>query len=90
MKRPIGKTLKIKEFDDLVQGHKMKEVSPPEEAKRDMIAGGKSAMTVKDATAKWFSAAKEQKPSEGFLASPDTLDPKQATPRDMLYKGKKK
>jgi hypothetical protein len=90
MERPKGKTLKIKEFDDLVQGHKMKEVSPPDEAKRDpMIAGGKNSMTIKEATAKWFKAAKEQKPSDGFLAKTDTLNPSDATDRGMLYKGKK-
>lgn len=88
MERPKGKTLKIQEFDDLVQGHKMKEVAPPDEAKRDpMIAGGKNTMTIQEATAKWFKAAKEQKPSSGFLAGPETLEVSEYTGREMLYKG---
>lgn len=86
-----SKTLKIKEFDDLVSSHKLKEVAPPDEAKRDpMVAGGKSTMTIQQATAKWFKAAKEQNPSKGFLESTDTLDPAHSTGREMLYKGKGK
>lgn len=90
IKRP-DKTLKIKEFDDLVQDHKLREVSPPDGAKRDaMNAGGKAVMTAKEATATWFKAAKEQKPSAGFLAPPETLDIATVTGREMLYKGNKK
>lgn len=84
------KTLKIKEFDDLVQSHKLKEVSPPDSARRDAITnGGKTAMTVKEATSTWFKAAKEQKPSAGFLLDSEVLDPAKAIGREMLYKGKK-
>jgi hypothetical protein len=91
MEKPKSKTLKIKEFDDLVSGHTLKEVSPPDEAKKDLItAGGKSAMTIQQATAKWFKAAKEQNPSKGFLLDAEKLDPAQATGREMLYKGKGK
>ena len=91
MKIKPARTLKIKEFDDLVNGHKLKEVSPPDEAKRDtMISGGKSTMTIQQATAKWFKTAKEQNPSQGFLVNSETLDPKEASKRDMLYRGKSK
>lgn len=90
MKRPAGKTLQVKEFDDLVQAHKMKEVSPPTEANRDLISGGKSNMTIQEATAKWFKTAKEQKPSSGFLVKDETVDISKSLDREMLYKGKKK
>ena len=93
MQKGKNKTLKIQEFDDLVQQHKLKEVAPPEDARRDIIQGGKSAMTVQEATAKWFKTAKTQNPSSGFLAPSETIDAaEQNNPehRQMLYKGKKK
>jgi hypothetical protein len=86
-----SKILKIKEFNDIASSHMLREVSPPDEAKKDpMIAGGKSTMTIQQATAKWFKTAKEQMPSKGFLEEPDQLDPVSSTGREMLYKGKNK
>jgi len=88
MKKQKQKTIAIKEFDDIVNNHKMKEVSPPE-TKGDMLSG-KSALTVKEATATWFKAAKQQNPSSGFLEVPaENLKPTAAFDREMLYKGKK-
>lgn len=90
MKKQNQKNIKIKEFDDMVQSHKVKEVSPPEGASRSLL-DGKQPMTIKDATANWFKAAKQQNPSSGFLDVPsEGLKPSAAFDREMLYKGKKK
>lgn len=90
MKKQKQKNIAIKEFDDIVNNHKMKEVSPPEGAKKDLLSG-KTEMTVKEATNNWFKAAKEQNPSSGFLDVPsEGLKPNAAFDRQMLYKGKKK
>jgi len=90
MKKQKTKELGVKEITNLVgQQHKMKEVSPPGDRK-DMLEG-KTAMTVKQATAGWFKAAKEQNPSSSFLEVPsEGLKPTAALDREMLYKGKKK
>jgi hypothetical protein len=91
MKKQKQKELSVKEITSLVgQQHKMKEVAPPEGAGKSML-DGKSAMTVKQATANWFKAAKEQNPSSSFLDVPsEGLKPTAALDREMLYKGKKK
>jgi hypothetical protein len=90
MKKQKSKQIGIKEFDDLVSNHKMKEVGPPEGARKDLLEG-KTAMTAKEATANWFKAAKEQNPSSKFLDVPsEGLKPLASLDREMLYKGKKK
>lgn len=90
MKKQKSKEIKASQMTDIVVNHKMKEVSPPEGARKDMLAG-KSAMSVKEATATWFKAAKQQNPSSGFLDVPsEGLKPTAAHDREMLYKGKKK
>lgn len=93
MQKRKQKTIGIKEFDDLVSQHGLKEVAPPDEARKDLIQGGKSAMSVQEATKTWFKTAKSQSPSSGFLAAPETLDAANTNnqeSRQMLYKGKKK
>lgn len=86
-----SKQIGIKEFDDLVSSHKMKEVSPPEGARRGQLQPDGKTMNIKQATATWFKAAKEQNPSSGFLDVPsEGLKPVAAQDREMLYKGKKK
>lgn len=90
MKKQNQKSIGIKEFDDMVQNHKVKEVSPPEGASKSLL-DGQTPMTIKDATANWFKAAKQQNPSSGFLDVPsEGLKPNAAFDREMLYKGKKK
>jgi hypothetical protein len=90
MKKQKQKNIGTEMFGDMVQNHKMKEVSPPEGANRNML-DGKQSMTVKDAAATWFKAAKQQNPSSGFLEVPsEGLKPNAAFDREMLYKGKKK
>jgi hypothetical protein len=91
MKKQKSKQLSVKEITSLVgQQHKMKEVAPPEGAGKSML-DGKSAMTVKQATANWFKSAKDQNPSSSFLDVPsEGLKPTAALDREMLYKGKKK
>jgi hypothetical protein len=92
MKKQKQKELSVKEITSLVgQQHKMKEVAPPEGAGRANMLDGKPAMTVKEATANWFKAAKEQNPSSAFLDVPsEGLKPAAGLDREMLYKGKKK
>lgn len=92
MKKQNDKELSVKEIISLVgQQHKMKDVAPPEGARRGGMLDGKPAMTVKQATAGWFKAAKEQNPSSSFLDVPsEGLKPTAALDREMLYKGKKK
>lgn len=89
MKKQKQNTIAIKEFEDIVSNHKMKEVSPPD-TKGDLLTG-KTAMTAKEATATWFKAAKEQNPSSGFLEVPaEGLKPTLGLDRELMYKGKKK
>lgn len=92
MKRQKQKEIKTNQMTDIVSNHKMKEVSPPEGARRDaMSTSGKAPMNIKQATATWFKAAKEQNPSSGFLDVPsEDLKPLAAHDREMLYKGKNK
>lgn len=90
MKKQQQKTLKIGEFDKIVQSSKMTEVAPPQSASKDMLTG-KYAMTAKEATSTWFKSAKTQNPSSGFLEVPsEQLKPQAAFEREMMYKGKKK
>ena len=90
MKKQKQKNIGIKEFDDLISNHKMKEVAPPEGARKDLLSG-KPAMNIKEATASWFKTAKQQNPSSGFLDVPsEGLKPLASQDRELLYKGKKK
>ena len=90
MKKQNQKEIKPGLFSDMVSEHKMKEVAPPEGARRDALLNGKSAMTVKEATSTWFKTAKQQNQKE-FLDVPSVdLKPTAAFDREMLYKGKKK
>lgn len=88
MKKAKDKTLKIKEFADLVQKTTLKEVAPPEGANRNMLSG-KSEMTIKEATATWFKTAKKQDQDAGFLKPTEDIDVKKAVDREILYKGNK-
>ena len=90
MKKQKQANIAISQFEDIVTNHKMKEVSPPEGAKKDLLSG-KTAMTVKEAAGSWFKTAKAANPSSGFLEVPsEGLKPTAAFDRQMLYKGKKK
>lgn len=90
MKKQKQKTLAPHQMETLVQGHQMKEVAPPDEAKRDMLTG-KYQTTPAEAAKNWFKAAKTQNPSSGFLEVPsEGLKPSVGFDREMLYKGKKK
>lgn len=91
MKKQKQKNIETGMFQDIVQNHKMKEVSPPEGASKTSLLDGKKSMTIKEATASWFKAAKQQNPSSGFLDVPsEGLKPTAAFDREMLYKGKNK
>jgi len=90
MKKQNQKTLAPHQMETLVQGHKMKEVAPPDAAKKDMLTG-KYSTTPAEAAKNWFKAAKSQNPSAGFLDVPsEGLKPLAGSDREMLYKGKKK
>lgn len=91
MKKQKQKELGVKEIVDLVGNHKMKEVAPPEGAKKSNLLEGKTVMTAKEAAAGWFKSAKSQNPSSQFLEVPsEGLKPTAALDREMLYKGKNK
>lgn len=90
MKKQNQKEIKVSQMTEIVTNHKMKEVSPPEGARKDLLTG-KTTMSIKQAAGTWFKAAKEQNPSSSFLEVPsEGLKPIAANDREMLYKGKKK
>lgn len=81
-------TINPKDMVNMVQNHKMKEVAPPQDALRG--ADGRYSIDKAVAAQKWFKAAKGDDPSAGFLGVPSqTVDPKEATDREMLVKKKK-
>ena len=89
MKKQEQKTISPEQMPEMVHNHKMKSVSPPEQAKKG--EDGKYAINRAEAAQFWFKAAKEQHPDKGFLGvKPEELDPEKATDREFLYKGKKK
>ena len=92
MKKQEQKTIKPQSFDEIVQNHKMKEVAPPESARRDAMIQTKSkGETLAAAATEWLRTAKSQNPSAGFLEVPaEGLKPSAGMDREMLYKGKKK
>lgn len=90
MKKQEQKTVGKSEMEELIKGHKLKEVAPPQEANKDMLTG-KYNTTAAEAAKNWFKAAKSQNPSSGFLEVPsEGLKPLAGSDREMLYKGKKK
>jgi hypothetical protein len=87
-KKQVQSTINPQQMPDMVQTHKMKEVAPPQDALRG--ADGKYSIDKAVAAQKWFKAAKGDDPSAGFLGVPaQSLDPKEATDREMLVKKKK-
>jgi|SRR5215469_5449963 len=98
MKKQKQSTIDPKAMPEMVHNHRMKQVSPPQEASRGM--DGKYAVSRAEAAQYWFKAAKEQHPDNGFLGvGLKDVDAKEATgkfennkPAEsmMLYKGKKK
>lgn len=92
MKKQKQKTIQPASMPDMVQNHKMREVSPPESARRDpMMAREAKGETLAKAAQEWLRTAKSQNPSAGFLEVPsEGLKPTQGMDREMLYKGKKK
>ena len=91
MKKQAQKTVKPTAFTDMVTTHKMKEVAPPESAKRDpMMAAQAKGETISKAAKEWMKAAKSQNPNSGFMdVASENLKPTLGSGRDMLYKGKK-
>lgn len=92
MKKPEQKTIKPSLFGDIVQNHKMKEVAPPESARRDpMIMNKAKGETLAKAAKEWMSSAKSQNPSAGFLdVASENLKPTLGMDREMLHKKSKK
>jgi len=92
MKKQEQKTIKPGSFEEIVQSHKMKEVAPPESARKDgMIMNKAKGPTLAAAAQEWMKTAKTQSPSAGFLEVPsENLKPQAGQDREMLYKGKKK
>lgn len=92
MKKQKQKTIHPHAMPDMVQNHKMREVAPPESARRDpMLANKAKGETLAKAAQEWLRTAKSQNPSAGFLEVPsEGLAPTQGQDREMLYKGKKK
>jgi hypothetical protein len=89
MKKQKQTTVKPTQFSDLVGNNKVREISPPEDAKRN--EEGKFTISKAEAVQKWFKASKEEEPSAGFLGVPsETIDTKEACDNEMLYKGKDK
>lgn len=91
MKKQAQKTLKPASFTEMVQNHKMKEVAPPESAKKDpMMVSQAKGETISKAAKEWMKSAKSQNPTSGFLdVASENLKPTLGTNREMLYKGKK-
>jgi len=92
MKKQKQKTIQPQAMTDIVQSHKMREVAPPESARRDpMLAKQAKGETLAKAAQEWMRTAKTQNPSAGFLEVPsENLKPTQGQDREMLYKGKNK
>jgi hypothetical protein len=92
MKKQDSKTVATGSFSEIVQSHKMKEVAPPESARKDgMIMNKAKGPTLAAAAMEWMKTAKSQNPSAGFLEVPsEGLKPSAGMDREMLYKGKKK
>lgn len=92
MKKQSQKSIATDSFTEIVQNHKMKEVSPPESARKDgMIMNKAKGPTLAAAAMEWMRTAKTQSPSAGFLEVPsEGLKPTASQDREMLYKGKKK
>jgi len=98
MKKQKQETIEPKAMTDMVDNHRMKQVSPPQQANRGL--DGRYSVNRAEAAQYWFKAAKEQHPDGGFLGVPlREVDTKEATGKfennrpaeaEMLYKGKKK
>lgn len=89
MKKQKKETIKTEQMSDMVHNHKMKSVSPPQEAGRG--PDGRYALSRAEAAQYWFKAAKEQHPDNGFLGvAVKDVDKHEALDREQLYKGKKK
>jgi hypothetical protein len=98
MKKQKQETINPKDMTEMVDNHRMKQVSPPQQANRGM--DGRYAVSRAEAAQYWFKAAKEQHPDNGFLGvSLKGVEAKEATGKfennrpaeaEMLYKGKKK
>ena len=92
MKKQNQKTVATNSMTEIVNSHKMKEVAPPESARKDgMIKNKAKGPTLAAAAMEWMKTAKSQNPSAGFLEVPsENLKPSAGQDREMLYKGKKK
>ena len=92
MKKQKQVELKPAAFSEMVQQHKMKEVSPPDSARRDpMIMNKAKGETIAKAAKEWMRTAKSQNPSAGFLdVASENLKPTLGQNSEMLYKGQKK
>ena len=92
MKKQTQKTIQTSSFTEIVQSHKMKEVSPPDSGRKDgMVMNTAKGQTLAKLAQEWLRTAKSQNPSSGFLeVASENLKPNQGLDREMLYKGKKK
>lgn len=89
MKKQKQTTIKPSEMTQMVNEHKVRQVSPPQEASRG--ENGLYSISKAEAARHWFKAAKGPDPSKGFLGvESHKVDEKSATDKEMLYKGKKK
>lgn len=90
MKKQKQTTIQPSAFSEMTNTHKMKEVSPPEQAKKNSLTGGYDINKAKAAQV-WFQTAKSAEGTDQFLGVPkQTIDPSLGTDREKLYKGKKK
>ena len=92
MKKQDQKTIKPSLFGEIVQSHKMKEVAPPDSARRDpMVMNKAKGETLAKAAKEWMRTAKSQNPSAGFMdVQSENLKPTLGTDREMLHKKSKK
>lgn len=87
MKKQDQKEIKPGQMLDMVNSHKMKEVSPPSEATRGM--DGKYGIDKIKAAQLWLKQAKGDA-GGGFNGVPsESIDAKETQDREMLYKCKK-
>jgi len=91
MKKQKQGTISPSEFDEMVNQHKMKEVSPPQEANKSLESGSYPVNKAK-AIQTWFRTAKLSSGHvEGFLGVPQSsIDKDHGIGREMLHKANKK
>ncbi len=89
MKKQKQVTIKPSLFGDTAKQHVMKQISPPDQAKKNGLTGGYDIDKAKAAQI-WFQTAKSAEGTDQFLGvSKETLDPVATLDREKLPLKKK-